>query len=230
MQASINWSTNSCFFWKTSQPQTPNEPRKSYCATEGPTRMSTAMHMFQPSETCTHGLFLGISTGCPACWQNCQFTRQQSQDWWLTSWKQFGNANLEKIAHPGKTPKKKKIEISAHPLWIAIRASKHQGQNWVEWSHRLLRAWSSWPYPARVPQENVVQDILASQFVQPHLTKHYLGESIKDHANHFVVYLLPNGLSAILTYNARNVQLQVVAYLDKLVLLGYVWVGKRDDR
>lgn len=158
------------------------------------------------------------------------FTRQQSQDWWLTSWKQFGNANLEKIAHPGKTPKKKKTEISAHPLWIAIRASKHQGQNWVEWSHRLLRAWSSWPYPARVPQENVVQDILAPQFVQPHLIKHYLGESIKDHANHFVMYLLPNGLSAILTYNVRNVQQQVVAYLDKLVLLGYVWVGKRDDR
>ena len=38
------------------------------------------------------------------------FTRQQSQDWWLTSWKQFGNANLEKIAHPGKTPKKKKLK------------------------------------------------------------------------------------------------------------------------
>lgn len=157
------------------------------------------------------------------------FTRQQSQDWWLTSWKQFGNANLEKL-HTQVRPPRKKTEISAHPLWIAIRASKHQGQNWVEWSHRLLRAWSSWPYPARVPQENVIQDILASQFVQPHLTKHYLGESIKDHANHFVVYLLPNGLSAILTYNARNVQLQVVAYLDKMVLLGYVWVGKRDDR
>ena len=71
--------------------------------------MSTAMHMFQPSETCTHGLFLGISTGCPACWQNC-CSQDLSQDWWLTSWKQFGNANLEKIAHPGKTPKKKKLK------------------------------------------------------------------------------------------------------------------------
>lgn len=193
------------------------------------------MHMFQPSETCTHGLFLGISTGCPACWQNwcSQDNSRKIDDWHLgNNLEMQFNANLEKLHTQVRPPRKKKLKyplIHCESL-AAIRASKHQGQNWVEWSHRLLRAWSSWPYPARVPQENVVQDILAPQFVQPHLTKHYLGQSIKDHANHFGMYLLPNGLSAILTYNVRNVQLQVVAYLDKLVLLGYVWVGKRDDR
>lgn len=228
----INWSTNSCFFWMKANHKL--RTNRDLLTAQLKVQQEWALRCTcssppKPAHMDCSSVYLQASqlAGKTA---NSQDNSRKIDDWHLGN--NLEMQTNEKIAHPGKTPKKKKLKyplIHCESL-SAIRASKHQGQNWVEWSHRLLRAWSSWPYPARVPQENVEQDILAPQFVQPHLIKHYLGESIKDHANHFVMYLLPNGLSAILTYNVRNVQLQVVAYLDKLVLLGYVWVGKRDDR